>query len=62
MKKSNKYSSILVFLMLLIGVGYAILQANLQINGIAKIGANQWNVHFQNVVVNFIMILSHNKN
>ena len=37
--------------MLLIGIGYAILQANLQINGTTKISSNTWNVHFQNIQV-----------
>ena len=38
--------------LLLIGVVYAILQANLQINGTAKIQANTWDIHFDNIVVN----------
>ena len=38
--------------LLLIGVVYAILQANLQINGTAKIKANTWDIHFDNIVVN----------
>ena len=40
------FSLILVF-----GVIYAILQANLQINGTAKISENQWDVHFKNIQV-----------
>ena len=38
--------------LLLIGVVYAILQANLQINGTAKIQANTWDIHFDNIQVN----------
>ena len=43
---------ILFSLLIVIGVAFAILQANLQINGIAKISENQWNVYFENVVCN----------
>ena len=42
----------ILFSLLLIGVVYAILQANLQINGTAKIQANTWDVHFDNIQVN----------
>ena len=42
----------ILFSLLLIGVVYAILQANLQINGTAKIQANTWNIHFDNIQVN----------
>ena len=43
---------ILFSLIIILGVVYAILQANLQINGTAKIAENRWNVHFENIVVN----------
>ena len=43
---------ILFSLLIVIGVAFAILQANLQINGTAKIVENEWDVHFDNVVVN----------
>ena len=52
MSKRNKRITsyfILFSLLIVIGVVYAVLQANLQIDGIAKISENQWNVHFQNV-------------
>ena len=42
----------ILFSLLLIGVVYAILQANLQINGTAKIQANTWDVHFDNIQIN----------
>ena len=42
----------ILFSLLLIGVVYAILQANLQINGTAKIHANTWDIHFDNIQVN----------
>ena len=50
-KKSMTTSIVIVFL-LLIGVVYAILQANLQINGVAKIQSNTWDIHFDNIQVN----------
>ena len=40
-----------LFLVLLLGVGYAILNTTLSINGIAEISKNTWNVHFENIVV-----------
>ena len=43
---------ILFSLIIILGVVYAILQANLQINGTAKIAENRWDVHFDNIVVN----------
>ncbi|MBQ3307434.1 MAG: hypothetical protein IJG68_04500 [Bacilli bacterium] len=54
MRKYNKQVTtyFILFSLLLIGVVYAILQANLQINGTAKIGANTWDIHFDNIVVN----------
>ena len=42
----------ILFSLLLIGVIYAILQANLQINGTAKIQANTWDIHFNNIQIN----------
>ena len=54
MRKNNKQVTtyFILFSLLLIGVVYAILQANLQINGTAKIKANTWDIHFNNIVVN----------
>ena len=50
-KKITSYF-ILFSLIIILGVVYAILQANLQINGTAKIAENEWDVHFENIVVN----------
>ena len=54
MRRNNKQITTTFILcgLLLIGVVYAILQANLQINGTAKIKANTWDIHFDNIVVN----------
>ena len=53
MRKNKKISTyFIIFFLLLIGVIYAILQANLQINGIAKIKSNTWDIHFNNIQVN----------
>ena len=54
MRKNNKQVTtyFILFSLLLIGVVYAILQANLQINGTAKIKSNTWDIHFDNIVVN----------
>ena len=53
MKKNKKITIyFVIFSLLLIGIIYAILQANLQINGTAKIGANTWDIHFNNIQVN----------
>ena len=45
-------SYFVILSLLIIGVVYAILQANLQINGIAKIKSNSWDIHFNNIQVN----------
>ena len=54
MRRNNKQMTtyFILFSLLLIGVVYAILQANLQINGTAKIQANTWDIHFDNIQVN----------
>ena len=54
MRRNNKQVTtyFILFGLLLIGVVYAILQANLQINGTAKIKANTWDIHFDNIQVN----------
>ena len=54
MNKRNKRITsyfILFSLLIIIGVAFAILQANLQINGTAKITQNTWDVHFDNIEV-----------
>ena len=53
--RTNKKQITTTFILcslLLIGVVYAILQANLQINGIAKISSNTWDIHFDNIQIN----------
>ncbi|MBQ3307277.1 MAG: hypothetical protein IJG68_03680 [Bacilli bacterium] len=54
MRRNNKQvtTTFIICSLLLIGVVYAILQANLQINGIAKIKENSWNIYFDNIVIN----------
>ena len=47
----NLYLVLGVFLVLLLGIGYAILNTTLNINGVAEISKNTWDVHFENVVV-----------
>ncbi|MBQ3308043.1 MAG: hypothetical protein IJG68_07635 [Bacilli bacterium] len=51
-KNKNITTYFILFSLLLIGIIYAILQANLQINGTAKIKSNSWDIHFDNIVVN----------
>ena len=54
MRRNNKQMTtyFILFSLLLIGVVYAILQANLQINGTAMIQSNTWDIHFDNIQVN----------
>lgn len=54
MKRNKKQITtyFILFSLVLIGVVYAILQANLQINGTAKIQANTWNIYFDNIQEN----------
>ena len=51
-RKQKITTQFILLSILLIGVVYAILQANLQINGTAKIQANTWDIHFDNIQVN----------
>ena len=51
-KNKNVTTYFVILALLIIGVVYAILQANLQINGTAKIQANTWDIHFDNIQVN----------
>ena len=51
-KNTQMTTNILIVSLLLIGVVYALLQTNLQIDGIAKILHNTWDVHFDNIQVN----------
>ena len=47
--KNRAYVLAIVALVMLIAVGYAILNANLRINGTTKISKSSWDVHFENI-------------
>ena len=49
--KNNIYFTIFLFLVLLIGIGYAYLTSNLSINGTTGIVGNSWDIHFENLNV-----------
>ena len=55
-EKKDKNNVLLIIgillLIVVVGVGYAGLNATLNINGTASIGTNTWNVYFSNVQVN----------
>ena len=51
LKKRNMYLIIVFITALVIGVGYAILNSNLNIAGSTKVKDNIWNIHFENVNV-----------
>ena len=52
-RRNQKFTTYFVILSLLvIGIVYAILQANLQINGTTKISSNMWDIHFNNIQIN----------
>ena len=48
MRKNKKL--FIIFLLVLISIGFAYLTSTLEINGIAGIGRNTWNIYFDNVV------------
>lgn len=50
-RKQDNIKSILIVLILLIGLGYALLQSNLSINGITNLSNPIWDVHWNNVQV-----------
>ena len=54
MKKNDKNKKILIVLLLvlLIGIGYAALVSNLNINGYANMKSNYFDIHFDNVTYN----------
>ncbi len=43
--------SILLFLLLVIGIGYAYLTSNLSISGAAQVTGNTWDIHFANIQI-----------
>ena len=49
MRRNNNTLLIAFLLILLMGIGYAILSSTLNINGITNISATSWDVHFENV-------------
>ena len=52
--KGQRKKSIIVLLAILLcslGIGYALLQTNLTINGTSKIKGNTWDIHFANLNV-----------
>jgi hypothetical protein len=52
MKKNKQMTFLFICCsLLLLGIIYAILQANLKINGTTKISSNLWDVHFENIIV-----------
>ena len=51
-RNSNQFISIMVlFLVLLIGIGYAYLSSNLSITGSTNVVGNTWDIHFANLSV-----------
>ena len=53
-RKKKKNNMILLLLVLLgsLGIGYALLTQELTINGLSKVKANTWDIHFENLVPN----------
>ena len=51
MRRQRKYNMFLLLVILLLGLtlGYAYLNANLQINGVTNLNKTTWNVHFANI-------------
>ena len=50
MKNKKKLRTILILLLLGVTIGYAVLGANLTINGNSKLAGSTWDIHFNNVV------------
>ena len=53
MKRNNKNNYIVLILFLVIGItiGYAVINQTIYINGKSNISKNRWDVHFDNIVV-----------
>ena len=51
MRRGKGYKYIYGILVVFIGIGFAYLTANLNINGIGSFGSQSWDIHFENVVV-----------
>ena len=56
MRRNNKKHKIIAFLfaIILIGIGYAYLTANLKITGTTKIGDARFDVHFENASLDYV--------
>ncbi|MBR2678760.1 MAG: hypothetical protein IKE63_05025 [Bacilli bacterium] len=50
-RKKQSVVSIILDLILILGIGYAVIQSNLNINGTANMGNPRWNIHWENVQV-----------
>ena len=50
MLRKKRYFLVVMTLIILIGIGYATLSANLSITGLNVFKGNTWDVHFQNVI------------
>ena len=50
-RKNQLLTSIFLFLLLVVGIGYAYLTSNLSITGATKVTGNTWNIHFENIQV-----------
>ena len=50
-KMSKSEKSFLALFILCIGIGFAFLSGTININGVANVYGNKWDVHFQNVQV-----------
>ena len=52
-KQRRQMMKLLLFILLVsISMGYALLRTNLTINGTSKIKSNNWDIHFENLIVN----------
>lgn len=53
-KKVKKYIGIIALVVVLMGItiGFALLSTTLSINGVSRVEASEWNVHFDNLVPN----------
>lgn len=47
--KRNMYITLAIVTLLLVAIGYALLNSNLSINGNTKLKKNTWDIHFENL-------------
>lgn len=50
-KKKNIYFAIVLFLLMIIGVGYSYLNSTLSIEGIANVSKGTWDIHLDNISI-----------